>query len=63
MLEFDYQDLEEWSGGEWVNVPSGERVLGFSYDTRRLAAGDMFLALKSPKRDGHYFIEEAKEAI
>ena len=61
MLEFDYQDLEEWSGGEWVNVPSGERVLGFSYDTRRLAAGDMFLALKSPKRDGHNFIEEAKE--
>ena len=33
----------------------------FSYDTRRLAAGDMFLALKSPKRDGHNFIEDVKE--
>ena len=56
MLEFDYQDLEDWSGGEWVNAPPGERVLGFSYDTRRLTARDMFVALKSPKRDGHNFI-------
>ncbi len=61
MLEFDYQDLEDWSGGEWVNAPPGERVLGFSYDTRRLTARDMFVALKGPKRDGHNFIKEAKD--
>ena len=59
MLEFDYQDLEDWSGGEWVNAPPGERVLGFSYDTRRLSARGQ-LGSKSPKRDGHNFIEEAK---
>ena len=61
MLEFDHQDLREWCGGEWVNAQSLERVLGFSYDTRSLAAGDMFVALKTPKRDGHNFIKEAKE--
>ena len=61
MLGFDHQELREWSDGEWVNALAGGLVRGFSFDSRSLAPGDMFVALKTPKRDGHDFIEVAKE--
>jgi UDP-N-acetylmuramoyl-tripeptide--D-alanyl-D-alanine ligase len=60
MLEFDWQELRKWSGGEWIKLPFDEPVRGFSFDSRSLKAGEMFVALKTPKRDGHSFIEVAK---
>jgi len=60
MLEFDCQELRKWSRGEWIKTPFDEPVRGFSFDSRSLKAGDMFVALKTPKRDGHRFLEVAK---
>src|ERR1700681_3160959 len=34
-------------------------VSGFSIDTRTLAAGDLFFALRGPSHDGHDHVEEA----
>jgi UDP-N-acetylmuramoyl-tripeptide--D-alanyl-D-alanine ligase len=34
-------------------------VSGFSVDTRTLAAGDLFFALRGPSHDGHDYVEEA----
>ena len=36
------------AGGEWC-------ATGVSVDSRTLAAGDLFVALKGPKFDGHAF--------
>jgi UDP-N-acetylmuramoyl-tripeptide--D-alanyl-D-alanine ligase len=37
-------------------------LTGFHFDTRKLRAGDIFVALKSEKRDGHYFLADARAA-
>lgn len=65
MLKFDCQELLNWSGGEWINAPSQEPIRGFCYDSRNLKAGDMFVALKTARRDGHCFIgaAQAKGAV
>ena len=37
-------------------------LTGFHFDTRKLRAGDIFVALKSEKRDGHDFLADAQAA-
>jgi len=34
-------------------------ISGWSIDTRTLAAGDLFFALRGPSHDGHDYVEEA----
>lgn len=41
-------------------LPSGP-VTGYAIDTRRLAAGEVFFALKGETRDGHDFVRDAWE--
>lgn len=45
--------------GEWLGVPPQE-VSGWSYDTRLLKSGECFLALRTDRRDGHEFLQNAK---
>jgi UDP-N-acetylmuramoyl-tripeptide--D-alanyl-D-alanine ligase len=46
--------------GRWISGgKSGLVVSGWSVDTRTLAAGDLFFALRGPSRDGHDYVEEA----
>lgn len=60
MTGFDPQRLCEWTGGQWLN--GTPRVLeGFSIDTRTIQNGDLFVALKTERRDGHDFLQTAKE--
>lgn len=37
----------------------GRAVGGFSIDSRTLAAGDLFVAIRGPRFDGHDFVDEA----
>lgn len=55
---FDPVDLVRWSGGVWRNQSTAV-VHGFSIDTRTIQAGDMFVAIKGEKTDGHAFIADA----
>lgn len=48
-----------WTGGAWTTRPSG-RISGFAYDTRLLRKGEGFVALKTEKRDGHDYLESAR---
>lgn len=41
--------------------PSDPTVTGWSIDTRTLAAGDLFFALRGPHRDGHAYLDTARE--
>jgi len=56
---FAAEKMAAWTGGRWTRIPGGDLV-GFTQDTRQLAAGQVFVALKTDRRDGHDFLEEAK---
>jgi UDP-N-acetylmuramoyl-tripeptide--D-alanyl-D-alanine ligase len=60
MLRFDPDNLAEWGKGRWEIRPQGY-INGFSIDTRNLGNGELFIALKD-KRDGHEFMQQAKDA-
>ena len=51
--------MAAWTGGRWTRIPGGA-VSGFTQDTRQLAAGQVFVALRTDKRDGHDFLAEAQ---
>lgn len=61
LLEFDPGLLARWTGGRW-SAPPAAPVAGFATDTRSLRPGEMFVALKTAKRDGHAFLAEAAGA-
>jgi UDP-N-acetylmuramoyl-tripeptide--D-alanyl-D-alanine ligase len=46
--------------GAPCRVPE-RKALGFSIDTRTLAAGELFFAIRGPKFDGHQFVQQAFE--
>ncbi len=53
-----------WTGCDVVKIIKGEGPLhwnatGISIDTRTLQPGDLFIALRGPKMNGHDFIEDA----
>jgi UDP-N-acetylmuramoyl-tripeptide--D-alanyl-D-alanine ligase len=61
MLEFDTALLAASTGGRWASRPQ-RAPTGFCVDARRLKPGEMFVALKTSKRDGHEFIGQALRA-
>jgi UDP-N-acetylmuramoyl-tripeptide--D-alanyl-D-alanine ligase len=56
---FAAEKLATWTGGGWSPFP-GSALTGFNQDTRTLSAGQVFVALKTDKRDGHDFLGEAR---
>lgn len=59
MPTFDPATLATWTGGHWTRTPAG-LVTGFGQDTRRLAPGQVFVALRTDRRDGHDFLADAR---
>jgi UDP-N-acetylmuramoyl-tripeptide--D-alanyl-D-alanine ligase len=59
MPAFDPLELAAWSDGTWISVPP-RLVTGFANDSRCLRAGDAFVALATPRRDGHDFVAAAR---
>ncbi len=51
--------MAAWTGGRWTRLP-GAGLSGFTQDTRQLAAGQVFVALRTDRRDGHDFLAEAQ---
>src|SRR5436305_128401 len=58
MPEFPAKFLAQCTGGEWTTAPTAA-LTGFAVDTRQLQAGQVFVALKTEKRDGHDFLADA----
>lgn len=56
---FDPERLATWSSGRWTASPVAP-VTGFSADSRSLASGDAFVALRTDRRDGHDFLADAR---
>ena len=53
--------LATWTGGRWTAPPKAE-LTGFTMDTRQLRAGQVFVALRTDRRDGHEFLAAAQAA-
>lgn len=58
MPAFTPDSLAATTGGRWTHVPRGE-LTGFNQDSRTLAPGEVFVALRTDKRDGHDFLGDA----
>ena len=61
MPVFCPEDIRAWTDGSWNHRDFRSSVSGFSQDTRRLNPGEMFVALRTENRDGHDFLDAAKE--
>jgi UDP-N-acetylmuramoyl-tripeptide--D-alanyl-D-alanine ligase len=55
------EDVASATGGT-LRGPVGRVVGGISIDTRTLAAGDLFVAIRGENRDGHDFVPQAVAA-
>ncbi|MEO6005350.1 MAG: UDP-N-acetylmuramoyl-tripeptide--D-alanyl-D-alanine ligase [Opitutus sp.] len=61
MPDFPPSLLATWTGGRWTAQPVSS-LAGFTIDTRQLRVGQIFVALKTGKRDGHDFLAAAEAA-
>ncbi|PHX79785.1 MAG: UDP-N-acetylmuramoylalanyl-D-glutamate--2,6-diaminopimelate ligase [Opitutia bacterium] len=59
MPTFSTADLATWSEGRWTTAPRAA-VMGFGTDTRALCPGDVFVAVRTERRDGHDFLGAAR---
>lgn len=59
MPEFHPDEFSQWVFSPWRNgVPEGV-VRGVSHDTRTLQSGDLYVAIRGERLDGHAFVSEA----
>ncbi len=61
MPVFAPDQLAQWTSGKWTSEPSSP-LNGFTMDTRQLREGQVFVAIKTDKRDGHDFLRAAQDA-
>ena len=61
MPNFSPSQLATWSRGRWTALPT-TAITGFTNDTRALRPGQLFVALKTDRRDGHEFLAAAQAA-
>ncbi len=59
MLKLTLKEIEQATGGEILSGAPDQIVQSISTDTREIASGEWFLALKGPNFDGHDYIEKA----
>ncbi|MBX6352831.1 MAG: UDP-N-acetylmuramoyl-tripeptide--D-alanyl-D-alanine ligase [Thermoflavifilum sp.] len=59
MEPISVQTLCERTGGTLVHGDAQARVTGVSIDSRRVAAGDVFVAFRGEHVDGHHFVADA----
>ena len=61
MVPLPLRLVAEWVKGRLVNAGGDEKVTGVSTDSRQICQGDLFVALKGERFDGHEFAADAVE--
>lgn len=59
MSVFNALQLAQDACGFWFNENPPSFINGFAFDSRQLEAGNLFLALKGEKNDGHDYLYQA----
>ena len=62
MQETSLGQIAEWCGGRLIQGRASDTVAKVSTDSRSLEGGELFVALKGERFDGHDFIDGAAEA-
>jgi UDP-N-acetylmuramoyl-tripeptide--D-alanyl-D-alanine ligase len=62
MKSLSPSQVERWADGRWVRGFKPERVAEFRMDAREVKPGDVFVALRTGKRDAHEFVPQAEAA-
>jgi UDP-N-acetylmuramoyl-tripeptide--D-alanyl-D-alanine ligase len=60
--EITVEEIASALGGRQISGSADKRVRGLSTDTRKMAPGHLFLALRGERYDGHDFLAEAINA-
>jgi len=56
-----WEDVARVMGAAAAARPAGTQILGWSIDSRTLAPGDLFIALRGENHDGHDYVKAALE--
>jgi len=59
---FSTDDAVLWTGGELARGDAATRFTGVTIDSRRVSAGDLFVAIAGERFDGHDFLEDVVRA-
>lgn len=59
---FPSETLSHWARGFWNIIPRANSIRGFNIDSRKIQPGEMFIALKTEKNDGHRYLADAQKA-
>lgn len=62
MVNFKLSEILKIVDGHLLNGDPGLTVSGICTDTRKIKPGDLFLAIKGEKYDGHHFLNDAVKA-
>src|SRR5437764_296689 len=60
-MTLDWDDVARAIGAGKPPRKPGLRIAGWSIDSRTLAAGDLFFALRGPDHNGHDYVQAALE--
>lgn len=60
MPTFDADLIAQWTGGQWLS-PVPVCIRGVSIDSRSVSAGNLFVAIRGVRYDGHGFVRQAFE--
>jgi len=58
-VTFSPAKLALWASGIWCVTYPNRQLSGFGIDTRKLHAGQIFIAIKTKSSDGHLYLAEA----
>ncbi|HML86903.1 MAG TPA: UDP-N-acetylmuramoyl-tripeptide--D-alanyl-D-alanine ligase [Methylomusa anaerophila] len=61
MAEFTAREVLKATGGKLIHKPGGSLFTGVSTDTRTIKPGNLFIALRGERFDGHEFVIPALE--
>lgn len=61
MKAITIDDILKATGGELIRSCRETKITGVRHDSRECGAGDMFVCIKGPNRDGHSFIPQVMD--
>ena len=62
-MAYDLREMDPAAacGGRWVGHPPPNPICGAAIDSRKIREGDLFIAVKTERDDGHNYLKQAAE--